>query len=133
MKKILCVLLILCIIPACVSASGLSELTFDELRILQQTINEEIRSRPEWKSVEVPCGIYTVGKDIPAGEYSITMGKNGLYICIKRPTKNSYNLLVNQGITKPESMIAHIELLDGDTVEISGALAVFAPPVALGF
>ena len=132
MKRFLCLLLILCIIPvyALMESIDLSGYSFDDLRKLQQDINAEIKSRPEWKSVNVPCGVYTVGKDIPAGEYSISMGNDGLYICVKR---NGYHLLINQGITKPESMIAHVELLDGDTVEISGAFAVFAPPVALGF
>lgn len=127
MKKILCVLLILCVIPACVSASGLSEYTFDELRILQQTINEEIRSRPEWKSVNVPSGIYTVGQQIPAGEYSIS--GDGCYIAVYR----NDSLIVNQGIASEDDFIFHIELMDGDSVKVQFGTAIFAPPVALGF
>lgn len=128
MKRLLCVLLILCLVPVFALADfDLSSMSFSDLQTLQNEINREIRNRPEWKSVSVPSGIYTVGAQIPAGSYSVS--GDGFYIAVYRDN----SLIVNQGVTSEDDFIAHIELMDGDTVKIQYGNAVFAPPVALGF
>ena len=128
MKRLVCVLLILCLLPVIVFAEvDLSSMSFDELKSLQQKINEEIHSRPEWKSVEVPSGYYTVGKDIPSGDYSIS--GDGCYIGVYRNDR----LYLNQGISCEDDFINRIDLIDGDTVKIMYGIAIFAPPVSLGF
>ena len=75
MKKIICIIICL-LIPVCVVAESvdLSSLSFDDLRVLQTRISKELITRPEWKSVPVPPGMYLVGRDIPAGEWTITCG-----------------------------------------------------------
>lgn len=50
----------------------LSSLTYDELIALSTKITMEIMSRPDFKTVKVPPGAYEVGKDIPAGKWTIT-------------------------------------------------------------
>ena len=46
-------------------------LTFDQLIYVRQYLDDYIFSRPEFKKVTVPEGIYKIGSDIPAGEYEI--------------------------------------------------------------
>ena len=78
MKKTVCFILCVVVLFAFVTVStaesiDLTSLSFDELQTLQEKISAEIKSRPEWKGVKVPAGIWTVGVDIPEGEYSISM------------------------------------------------------------
>lgn len=131
MKKIICILLLLvCMTSFAVADSfDLSALSFDELMDLRIRLNSEIVSRPEWKEVTVPSGTWTVGKDIPAGEYSLLPGDEGGYIRLKRGGKN----IVSQGIRDQNDVYGKIELQDGDIVQIERGSIIFAPPIGLGF
>lgn len=73
MKKILCVLLILCAIPACVSA----EKTDDELKKDFHAIVAELKSRGIWESDTIPNGLYIVGKSLPEGAFEFTTTVKG--------------------------------------------------------
>ena len=57
------------------AAVDLSSMTLEELIALRQQISLEIASRPEVKAVTVPVGVWEIGKDIPAGHWTITMEK----------------------------------------------------------
>lgn len=57
------------------AAVDLSSMTLEELIALRQQIGLEIASRPEVKAVTVPVGVWEIGKDIPAGHWTITMEK----------------------------------------------------------
>ena len=106
----------------------LSSMSFEELKALQQAISQEIVTRPEWKEVEVPSGIWTVGEDIPAGVYSITpVGSSANFACYDENGRLQVNLLCLGG--KP---IGKVELLEGWTVKPSKPV-IFAPPITLGF
>lgn len=72
MKKLIAVLLLCCmfIYPA-VAEIDLSSLSFYELAELRRNCQFEMMNRPEWKEVQVPQGIWQVGKDIPAGDWII--------------------------------------------------------------
>ena len=73
MKRFLCVLLVfLMITPVLAEGIDLASLSFEELRILQTRISQEMTTRPEWKEVPVPPGLYQIGVDIPAGDWCIT-------------------------------------------------------------
>ena len=76
MKKFVVMLLACLMIASCACADeiDLSSLSFDELRELQTKISKELTSRPEWKEVPVPPGLYKVGEDIPAGDWCIKCG-----------------------------------------------------------
>ena len=50
----------------------LSALSYEELIALGSQIVQELVSRPEYKEVLVPAGVYKVGTDIPAGKWIIT-------------------------------------------------------------
>lgn len=72
MKKFLAFLLILfLIVPAYAESIDLSGLSYDELVALKDRINLAIWQSEEWQEVTVPQGLYEVGKDIPAGHWTI--------------------------------------------------------------
>lgn len=73
MKKLLsCVFVIMLLIQSSALAEiDLSGLTFDELVTLKDQINLEMWSREEWQEVTVPQGIWEIGKDIPAGHWTV--------------------------------------------------------------
>ena len=80
MKKVLSLLLVLCLLlPALAVAESidLSALSFDQLIQLREQITRELTSRPEWKEVTVPIGLWKVGEDIPAGHWTITAADRG--------------------------------------------------------
>lgn len=130
MKRFLITLLAVCMIVSIASAE-LSDMTFDELLELRDSVTFEIMSRPEWKEVTVPGGTWIVGEDIPAGSYCISPGQRGGYVTIKRPGKTFS--IISQGVRNESNMIGKIDLLDGDTVEIENGSVVFSPAIGLGF
>ena len=74
MKKLICVLVIVCMIPLFVAAEeiDISGLSFDQLVALKERINLALFESDEWQEVTVPQGVWIVGKDIPAGKWMIT-------------------------------------------------------------
>ena len=80
MKRILSLMLCLLLLaPLIVSAEeiDLSAYTFEELVQLRQRISQELITRPEWKEVTVPQGVWKVGEDIPAGHWMISAVEGG--------------------------------------------------------
>ena len=73
MKKLLALLLALALLipAACAEGIDLSALSFDQLVELRQQISKELTTRPEWKEVTVPVGVWKVGEDIPAGKWTV--------------------------------------------------------------
>lgn len=68
MKKLLCAVLILCLVPMISLAEiDLSGLSTEELMDLNKAVIMEIFSRDDFQLVTVPAGTYKVGEDIPAG------------------------------------------------------------------
>ena len=49
----------------------LSSLSFDELIAFRERINLAIWDTEEWQEVTVPTGTWEIGKDIPAGHWTI--------------------------------------------------------------
>lgn len=130
MKKIICAVLVMCLIPVLSVAEDLSALSFDELVALSQKVTAEIMGRPEWKEVTVPGGKWIVGEDIPVGTYSIHPTPKGGYVRIE---DSNGKLIISQGIRKEDSSIGKIELLAGYIVEVENGSVIFAPPKGLGF
>ena len=152
MKRIICIVICL-MIPVCVVAESidLSSLSFDELRILQTRISKELTTRTEWKSVPVPPGMYLVGRDIPAGEWTITCGDaNYSYVSVEcgRETdetgtkiKTGFPWLFSEMIFQKgkgkgiNSESLTVNFTDGQYVHIKYGQAIFSIPeyVDLGF
>lgn len=132
MKRFLCVLLVaLMITPgACAEVIDLSSLSFDQLRELQQKINQEIVSRPEWKEVTVPAGTWEIGKDIPAGAYSLRYEGN---VMVTIETYENGVLIDYDFLSKSsDTVMGKKEFKAGQVITISASL-IFAPPLSLGF
>ena len=152
MKRI--IILTLALIIAAVPALAdidLSGLSFDELRELQARISQELTTRPEWKSVPVPPGIYRVGVEIPAGMWTITAGDSSSNFisveCGARTNETGTSIRAGQGWQfreticqpgtgegkHPESIT--VTLTDGLYVTVEHGQAIFSTPEAidLGF
>jgi len=75
MKKLIC--LILAIFMVLLSTVALSEvdisgLSYDELLKLVNEAQMLMMKSDKWQEVEVPAGTYQIGKEIPAGYWTIT-------------------------------------------------------------
>ena len=73
MKKIIAMILVLVVcIGGCAFAEvDLSGMTYEELVSLKDQINLAIWNSKEWQEVVVPIGVWEVGKDIPAGHWTV--------------------------------------------------------------
>ena len=130
MKKIICIIIILCVVPfVCMAETDLSSMSYNELVELNHKLTEEIISRPEWKEVVVPSGTWVVGDDIPVGSYSISPGESGGFIEVRRSGKT----IMNQGIRDKNDAYGKFVFLKGDYIRIERGSLVFAPPKGLGF
>ena len=144
MKKITSILLVL-LIALAISASSaesidLSTLSYDELISLSSKITMEIMSRPDFKTVKVPPGAYAVGKDIPAGKWTITATEGACEVYWGKS-------LDEYGVDVPYSdriatiddwgsqSVASWDLVDGTFIVINRNAVTFTPyvPVSLGF
>ncbi len=107
---------------------NMSALSYDELIEIQKAATAEIMSRPEWKEVEVPAGVWIIGQDIPAGFYSITPKSYvtfKYYESVDTDYWNYYSLSGGEGLGK-------YELKEGMKIDINGTV-ILAPPKGLGF
>jgi hypothetical protein len=73
MKRLFCLLFVLFLFPVVSLADlpDISGLSFDELVQLKDQINLAMWNSQQWQEVTVPAGVYTVGKDIPEGYWTI--------------------------------------------------------------
>ncbi len=145
MKKLIFVLVLLLALPIGVIADvDLSGMTFDELVALRDQLNLAIWNSAEWQEITVPQGIWEVGKDIPAGHWTIhpvpnsstavyygnSLKKNGMEVSWS--SDNIYAVYLDapgSGGYSPEfsTVESDIILQPGSYVEISSGSAVFSP------
>lgn len=129
MKKLVAmILLIVCMAGVATAETiDLSSLSFEDLMALRNQLNEEIISRPEWRSVNVPEGTWIIGEDIPEGTYSISApAYTSIEIYDEKGKKISthhifFDLPVGKAILKA-----------GWTLEAKGPISI-APPISLEF
>ena len=126
MKKtcFLCVFLSFLLIASLATANDIPSMSFDELLVLHQDTYKALVSHPDFKSVLVPTGIYTIGTDIPAGNYRIT-------------TAHSISMLDIDGTwtlytITPENPMGKLTLTDGDVIEVTNSVT-FETYIGLGF
>ncbi len=151
---ILAAVIILAIPTVAFATSGkldidLSKLSYDELVELKDQINLAIWQSEEWEEVEVPQGVWEVGKDIPEGKWTIKASDgNDCFVYVGPKTKNGgadVDWKVHSRIVSEKSPYYDaskyvcewiIELKNGQFVEIDSASAVFttyAGKPSLGF
>ena len=105
---------IVCILMICGTAMAdipdISNLTNEELVALNVAIIEKLIDSGYLKEVTVPAGLYTVGKDIPAGSYMV-----------KNTDKGSWGDDVNiytDGIVSSFGYDMHFSLTEGETAKV---------------
>ena len=153
MKKLITIVITCALALALAGAAwadvDLSGMSFAELAELRTQVQLEMFARQEWQSVQVPQGIYLVGREIPAGQWNVKaletswtmleVGRNldegGMKL--KYPTK------VAQAVMGPQCSIYKagdctefaITVEDGDWVRITNGNAIFETftGVKLGF
>lgn len=153
MKKVITICITLALILAlavpALADVDLSGLSFEELVALKSQIDLELFARPEWQSVEVPQGLYLVGRDIPAGKWTVRpIETNCSEVSVGRTLddggmKLTYPYKADEYIFGTGYMLYSegnrtemtIEITDGDYVEIDMGSAIFEPfhGAALGF
>ena len=84
MKKMISALLFCAIvlaIPAMAEMDlDLSSLSYYQLLTLKEQVDIALWACDEWQEVTVPAGSYIIGRDIPAGYWTITPVKDGMAI-----------------------------------------------------
>lgn len=76
MKKIICIIIVLCILFSCGCAEiDLAGMGYNELVELKRKVELAIWNSKEWQEVTVPRGVYQVGVDIPAGHWTVKVAK----------------------------------------------------------
>lgn len=129
MKKLLCVLLIVCFLPVIALSEDFSSMSYDELIELHRQLIKEIMSRPEWKEVEVPAGKWIIGEDIPEGSYSLTTVNDSSIVQVYGT--NNYGIPELIYLQEGETY-GKLILTAGMQIDISSPV-IFAPVKGLGF
>lgn len=134
-KRFICILFVLCFLPIGVFADyDLSAMSFDELKALQLQIINEYVSRPEWKETKIPSGQWEVGKDIPAGEYRITLPKDGaahMKITYTKENSKREETVIDWYAFNDTDYLGKMILIDGYIVMISAGSVILSPVIPL--
>lgn len=145
MRKLVFALVLLLALPIGVVADvDLSGMSFDELVALRDQLNLAIWNSAEWQEVTVPQGLWEVGKDIPAGHWTISpapecstavyygnsLKKNGMEVSWS--SDNIYAVYLDapgSGGYSPGFSIEQSDIIleFGSFIEISSGSAVFSP------
>ncbi len=127
MKKLIVFILALSIVllsSIAIADVDISALSYDDLLTLQRKLTAEIMSRPEWKEVVVPSGIWTIGEDIPAGTYSVSCADEyGTTIRVYEDSTMTKNDFVP---ISGDSPLGKYTFTEGMVIDISRAV-IFAP------
>ena len=106
-------------------------MTYDELVALQERLLLEIMDRPELKEVEVPMGIWDIGKDIPAGRWEISRGPNAnkysstsIAYYLERYTDGQPNKYRDTFRLRDGETVV-LELFDGNVIKIEDSSVLF--------
>lgn len=68
---VICLVLSFCSYAVAENTFDLSDMSYEELVALKDQINLAMWNCQEWQEVEVPQGVWEVGKDIPVGHWTV--------------------------------------------------------------
>ena len=102
MKKLLVLVLALALVipSACAEQteeSPLASLSFDQLAVMRTIFQMEMMSRPEYKEVTVPQGVWQIGIDIPAGKWLVKCAD------LSRESSGLRYTVIRWGIGEPQN------------------------------
>lgn len=144
MKRFTALFLLLVFLSCSAAADpiDLSGMSFDELVALRDQLNLAIWNSQEWQEVTIPAGVWVVGKNIPAGHWTIRVAMESdfqfIYYFDKLneaglgPDYSGYVFLqqiaspdlIENGVPCPDSY--SIEMMDGWFFYCTGAV-IFSP------
>ena len=137
LKRLFCLIACVCFLCASAFAESidLSHLSFEELFKLQSEIAKEIITREEWKQSIIPVGQWVVGKDIPQGEYSVTIPQgSGAHMTVTNPNElRTRQELIDWFAFNDTDSIGKLILEEGYIVFVKAGDVIFSPVVPLGF
>lgn len=151
MKKVICSVLAALLLfgSAALADVDLSGMSYEELLDLQARVTAALWASDAWQEVQVPAGIYLIGRDIPAGKWTISYQGNGYgaikwgdtlndsgteveyssgiyaYAYLKSPDRKSFDESDTASVTW--------DLVDGTYLFIDQGTVTFTPPAGLGF
>ena len=136
MKRFLIIYIVFALIISTIPAYAdidLSGVSYDELIALKDQIYAAIWNSGEWKEAIVPAGVYVVGENIPAGQYTIEMADaESMYPVCTVATYgcpddfyNSHgcvtNTFLNEGVTYT------MRIVDGQLINVNGNSIIIRP------
>ena len=142
MRKIIAIIFVSTFVLASVVAVAdvdISGLSYDELIDLVNKAQMEMMKMDKWQEVVVPEGIYIIGKDIPAGRWTITAPEK-LYTVLIYVGKKLYDDFTvdfdsmtslkgtaNSMYREGDTSSITLELKDDMYLQIKSGSAIFSP------
>lgn len=145
MKRTICIVLafvlVLAFAPAAFADVDLSGLTFDDLVALKDQINRAMWDSADWQEVDVPQGIWEVGRQIPPGKWTIRCNTDGFsQIAVgdglrDNGTKVTFPPKASTTVYDPDAKTYSVgdstewtvDLHEGEYVEITWSSVIFSP------
>ena len=128
MKKLFALALVLALLITGVAAEGafdFSKISDSALLELNSQLQQEIFSRwSSWIGVKVPQGVYLIGRDIPAGRFTITAMEGTAEVAVSVRKANAEALEVGDTYylgTFYGAGTVNVDLEEGDTLQIQFA------------
>lgn len=139
MKKLVILVVSLILVSsaalATTAAFDFSGLSLAQLVEVQQQLNLAMWATDEWQEVEVPAGVYEIGKDIPAGHWTLSP-KSGRYVIVRWGTAldssktdlDGYeSRLAQEGLDGDDVANVSWELTDGTYLVVESGSVIFTP------
>ena len=139
MKKLVSLVVALVLVSsvalATTAAFDFSGLTLAQLVEVQQQLNLAMWATEEWQEVEVPAGVYEIGKDIPAGYWTISpepreyvIVRWGTALDSSKTDLDGYgSYLAQEGLDGDEVANVSWELTDGTYLIVESGSVIFTP------
>ncbi len=128
MKKLFVLALVLALLISGVAAEGafdFSKMSDSALLELNSQLQQEIFSRwSSWIGVKVPQGVYLIGRDIPAGRFTITALEGTVEVAVSVRKANAEAWEVGDTYylgTSYGTGTVNVDLEEGDTLQIQFA------------
>lgn len=139
MKKLICILLIFIFSFSCFAEIDFSKYSVDELYSIIEQANDAIFEKNGIRSFTCYPGVYTVGTDIPAGRYLISLIDSdwftGVYVyntTTDYNTQNMYGIKYAYCISEDEDTV-EVTLTKGNVIWVQSTSLKFKPYTGIVF
>lgn len=129
MKRI--VFIIICFVLSAVIFSSsafagysLSHMSEWELRLVAAAANQEVMNRHQNESIELADGQYTVGQNLPAGEYIIMLSSADISFAILGTAREQLLSFTLRAEENSSYVFNRVVLNDGNIVDITGSIVL---------